>query len=68
MALSAQEHSKNDRIRPAPESPRGSFAATVHENRHLCTDRLPADSLGCRGFRASHPGQFVQLDCLAIRR
>ncbi len=53
---------KNDRIRPAPESPRGSFAATVHENRHLCTDHFRL-ILSLPRFPASHPGQFVQLDC-----
>ncbi|HVT81398.1 MAG TPA: dihydroorotate dehydrogenase electron transfer subunit [Phycisphaerae bacterium] len=62
MTAPALDPSKNDRVKPLPGSPRGSFAATVRENRHLCTDHYRL-ILSLERFPASSPGQFVQLDC-----
>ncbi len=51
-----------DRVRPSSESPRGNFAATVCENRRICTDHFRL-ILRVANFPQSTPGQFIQLDC-----
>jgi dihydroorotate dehydrogenase electron transfer subunit len=50
------------RIRPAADSPRGTYTGRVLENRALCTDHYRL-TLAVPGFPASVPGQFVQLNC-----
>jgi dihydroorotate dehydrogenase electron transfer subunit len=60
--ISLRRADLGDRIRPAVESPRGSFVATVLGNRALCTDHYRL-TLGLARFPASTPGQFVQLAC-----
>jgi dihydroorotate dehydrogenase electron transfer subunit len=60
--MTTHSYGPADRIHPSPDSPRGSFAATVLENRRLCTDHFRL-ILSLPRFPASQPGQFVQLDC-----
>ena len=47
-----------------PEVPktRGTYVATVNENRRVCTDHYLL-TLSLYGFPMSNPGQFVQVDC-----
>ncbi len=52
----------SERIAPGAQSPRGAYAATVKENRRLCTDHFRL-VLHLPRFPASVPGQFIQLDC-----
>ncbi len=52
----------HDRLHPSAASPRGAHVATVAENRWLCTDHYRL-ILNVPRFRASVPGQFVQVDC-----
>src|SRR4051812_35628321 len=51
-----------ERFHPMANSPRGTHAAVVRENRPLCTDHYRL-ILSVRKFPRSTPGQFVQLDC-----
>ncbi len=50
--------------KPTPPSarPRGTFLATVKENRRLCTDHYRL-VLSLSRFPASVPGQFIEIDC-----
>ncbi|MGN6370366.1 MAG: dihydroorotate dehydrogenase electron transfer subunit [Phycisphaerae bacterium] len=47
---------------PAPLKSRGTFTATIKENRRLCTDHYLL-VMSIRRFPSSTPGQFVQVDC-----
>jgi dihydroorotate dehydrogenase electron transfer subunit len=47
---------------PTPARTRGTYIATVKENRRLCTDHYLL-VLSLHRFPRSSPGQFVELDC-----
>ena len=56
-------HTASDSLSaPASKNPRGSFIATIKENRRLCTDHYLLIMCIPR-FPRSFPGQFIQIDC-----